>query len=55
MSASVAPAAASAALMFSPVWRIWARMSPLPTTLPAASRASWPDTKIVFLASMTTT
>ena len=55
MSSRVAPAAASAALMFSPTWRICARMSPAPTTSPAGPRASWPDTKMVFLPSTTTT
>ena len=29
-----------------PTCWIWARMSPLPTQLPCASRASWPATKI---------
>src|SRR5229473_3440159 len=50
----LAPAAARAALMFSPTWRSWARMSPAPTTSLPGPRASWPDTKIVFLPSTTT-
>src|SRR5207247_10903609 len=55
ISPSVAPAAARAALMFSPTWRIWARMSPLPTTLPARSRASCPATNTRRRPSTATT
>jgi hypothetical protein len=53
--ASVAPAAARAAFRFSPTWRIWAPMSPLPTISPAWLRASRPDTKISFPAPTVTT
>ena len=54
-SASVAPAAARAAFRFSPTWRIWAPMSPLPTISPAWLRASRPETKTSFPATTVTT
>src|SRR5690242_14321561 len=55
MSARVAPAASRQALMFSPTCWICARMSPLPTQLPLASRASCPATKISFPVPLTVT
>ena len=54
-SARLAPAAARAVLMFSHVWTIWARMSPLPTTWPFASRESWPARKTSRRPSTATT
>ena len=42
-------------LMFSPTCWIWARMSPLPTQFPRASRANCPATKIIFPVPLTVT
>src|SRR5258707_1185038 len=55
MSAKAAPAASRQVLMFSPTCWIWARMSPLPTQIPCASRANWPATKIILPVPLTVT
>src|SRR5215813_7741958 len=53
--ASVTPAASSAARIFSPTWRICARMSRGPTMFPDLSRASCPEMKMSDWVSATTT